>query len=79
MVRSVDLSTRLQQAWQEWTEAVAGLNDHDYDSPNVYPHWNLKDVMGHVFSYQLLMLKTRPGVPKAQTFGVAACAVVCLL
>jgi hypothetical protein len=57
MVQSVELSSRLQQAWQEWTEAVDGLNNRDYDSPNVYPHWNLKDVMGHVFSYELLMLK----------------------
>ena len=77
MVRSLDLSTRLQQAWQEWTEAVAGLNDHDYDSPNVYPHWNLKDVMGHVFSYQLLMLKhvqaylkrKRLASPRAQSYA----------
>ncbi|MBI5302192.1 MAG: DinB family protein [Chloroflexi bacterium] len=50
------LDERLELAWREWNDALAGLDDADFERM-VYHKWNLKDVLGHVFAYLDLALK----------------------
>ncbi len=51
------LISRYTASWQEWNDAVAGLPDTAYDEPNISKQWNLKDVVGHLLAYQLLMVR----------------------
>ena len=55
-MQRISLNERLEDAWREWNEAVAGLDVADFDLP-VYRQWSLKDVMGHVYSYLHLALR----------------------
>lgn len=50
------LDERLALAYREWNDALAGLDDADFERM-VYHKWNLKDVLGHVFAYLDLALK----------------------
>lgn len=50
------LDERLALAWREWNDALAGLADTDFERM-VYPKWNLKDILGHVFAYLDLTLR----------------------
>ena len=56
MTRTIDLSDRLTQAYREWNDALVGLDDADFERM-VYPKWNLKDILGHVFAYLDLTLR----------------------
>lgn len=50
------LDERMRLAWREWNDALAGLDDADFERM-VYPKWNLKDILGHVFAYLDLTLR----------------------
>jgi hypothetical protein len=50
MKRRLSLDERLDQAWRVWNDALDGLDDADFERA-VYRQWNLKDIVGHVFSY----------------------------
>ena len=56
MKQKISLSERLEIAWREWNDALAGLDDVDFELP-VYRQWNLKDILGHLFSYLHLALR----------------------
>jgi hypothetical protein len=56
MRQVISLDERLAQAYAEWNDALAGLDDADFERM-VYAKWNLKDVLGHVFAYLDLALK----------------------
>ncbi len=54
MAQRIGLPERFEQSWRVWNEAIDGLQDADFDLP-VYPHWTVKDIAGHVYSYMDLM------------------------
>ncbi len=53
--RIESLIERYQRAAREWNDAVKGLRNADYFSPNITRAWNVKDVLGHLLSYTKLM------------------------
>lgn len=56
MAQKIGLPERFEQAWRIWNDALVDLDDADFES-SIYPHWNLKDIVGHVYSYMDLMLR----------------------
>jgi hypothetical protein len=56
MKQRLTLIERIELAWREWNDAIAGLDDADFERM-VYRQWNLKDVTGHVFAYLDLALR----------------------
>jgi hypothetical protein len=56
MKQRLTLEERLEQAWRVWNAALDGLDDASYEL-TVYRQWSLKDIVGHVFSYQDLALR----------------------
>ncbi|MBI5029222.1 MAG: maleylpyruvate isomerase N-terminal domain-containing protein [Chloroflexi bacterium] len=56
MTQRLSLVERIELAYRTWNEALAGLNDSDFQRM-VYRHWTLKDVFGHVFAYLDLALQ----------------------
>jgi hypothetical protein len=56
MKQRISLSERLKIAWREWNDALAGLDDANFELP-VYRQWDLKDILGHVYSYLHLALR----------------------
>ncbi len=56
MKQKILLSKRLEIAWHEWNDALGGLDAADFDLL-VYRQWNLKDILGHVYSYLHLALR----------------------
>ncbi|HZQ08377.1 MAG TPA: DinB family protein [Anaerolineae bacterium] len=62
--RVENLISRYAASWQEWNDAVAGLPDTAYDEPSISKQWNLKDVVGHLLAYQLLMVRHLNSIKK---------------
>jgi len=56
MKRRLKLIEKTVLAYREWNDAIAGLCDADFERM-VYPKWNLKDILGHVFAYLDLALR----------------------
>ncbi len=56
MKQRISLSERLEISWHKWNDALAGLDAADFDLP-VYRQWDLKDILGHVYSYLHLALR----------------------
>ena len=56
MKHRLTLAERLDQSWRVWTDALDGLDDADFERA-VYRQWNLKDIVGHVFSYMDLAVR----------------------
>ncbi len=56
MKQRLTLIERIDLAWREWNDAIAGLTDNDF-AEMVYRQWTLKDVFGHVFAYLDLTLR----------------------
>lgn len=50
------LEEKLDQAYTEWKQAIAGLNDAGFEQM-VCAKWNLKDIVGHVYAYLDLTLR----------------------
>ncbi len=49
------LITRYEEGWQAFNAALNGLPDFAYEEPNISKQWNVKDVVGHLLAYYLLM------------------------
>src|SRR5581483_10109363 len=45
------LTQEIQNARQQWDEAVAGLDDQDYLTAEISRGWTLKDVLAHLAAY----------------------------
>lgn len=55
--RVASLVQRFTRAYEAWDQAVGGLADDAYLSPNVSKQWNLKDVMAHLLAYNQLYVR----------------------
>lgn len=77
MAAKIDLCSRFESAWQDWNEALAGLDDDEIESSSIYRQWTLKDIMGHVYSYMSLYARhlasyqkrKRLASPRAPSYG----------
>ncbi len=56
MRQRLSLHERLELAYREWQDAIAGLDDSDFERM-VYRHWTLKNIFGHVLAYLDLALR----------------------
>lgn len=52
----LSLVERLARAYREWNDALADLNDADFERM-VYRRWSLKDIVGHGYVYLDLALQ----------------------
>lgn len=51
------LVERFTRAYEAWDQAIGGLADDSYLSPNVSKQWNVKDVMAHLLAYNQLFVR----------------------
>lgn len=58
------LITRYGEGWQALNRALAGLPDFADEEPNISKQWNVKDVVGHLLAYYLLMARHLDSIKK---------------
>jgi uncharacterized protein (TIGR03083 family) len=54
------LYDKIENAWQEFTAALAGIPDEQWQQPNAVGEWSLKDILGHIASWENEALKYIP-------------------
>lgn len=58
------LITRIQTRWQDFQRAYAGLGKSDMVKPGVVGDWSVKDIIGHVATWEEESLKWLPVVAR---------------
>ncbi|MEN6555816.1 MAG: maleylpyruvate isomerase N-terminal domain-containing protein [Anaerolineaceae bacterium] len=52
----------LQQRWQEFLDSIVGLSPEQMKLPGVCGTWSVKDIIGHVTSWEQETLSTLPAI-----------------